>query len=323
MLPAVGLSEFIAEHRQQIVKEWVAFARTCAPGADHMDLTALRNHASEMLDAIIADLNTSQTKSQQSDKALGKSDAGPTRLGVAGTAAQSHGAARASSGFDVEQMVSEYRALRASVLRLWLDESHGLPSVDELMRFNEAIDQTLAESTASYARVVEQALREAQQRLETRVAERTADLARANEALRIEMHERERSEEIRIRLLQQLVKAQENEQRRIAHELHDQLGQLVTALGLKLSILENTAEVPPPLQKDIAAVVDIARQLDEDIDFIVWQLRPSVLDDFGLVEALNDYVANWLHHFGVSAQFEVTGMEEVRLSERRRRCSIE
>lgn len=151
------LSEFIAAHRERLLEEWVTFARSCSPGAERMDVAALRDHASEMLDAIIIDLNTSQTKLQQSQKALGKSDAPRTRLGVAGTAAQSHGAARATSGFDIEQMVSEYRALRASVLRLWLKVAPGLAAAetDDLMRFNEAIDQALAESTGSYAGMVE------------------------------------------------------------------------------------------------------------------------------------------------------------------------
>jgi signal transduction histidine kinase len=111
------------------------------------------------------------------------------------------------------------------------------------MRFNEAIDRALAESAASYSRVIEQTLRDAQEQLEVRVDQRTHDLARANEALRAEMHERKRSEELRIRLLQQLVKAQENEQRRISRELHDQLGQLVTALGVKLAGLKSNAEL--------------------------------------------------------------------------------
>jgi signal transduction histidine kinase len=312
---AVRLSEFITQHREQVLAEWVKFARTCTPGAEHMDSKALRDHAAEMLDAIIADLNSPETESQRSDKALGKSDAALTRLG-ARTAAQSHGAGRASNGFDVGQMISEYRALRASVLRLWVDESKGLHSheTEDLMRFNEAIDQALAESTSSYARVVEQALREAQEELEARVAQRTRDLARANEALRAEMHERDRSEQIRIGLLQRLVGAQENEQRRISRELHDQLGQQVTALGLKLSGLQSSAEVNPHLQGDLAALGGIVRHLDQDIDFIVWQLRPTALDDLGLVEALKDYVVNWSSHFNVSAQLNATGMDELRLS---------
>jgi signal transduction histidine kinase len=132
--------------------------------------------------------------------------------------------------------------------------------------------------------------------------------------MRAEMHERRRLEELRIGLLQQLVKAQENEQRRISRELHDQLGQQVTALSLKLSALNSRADVTPDLQTELAALGVIVRQLDEDIDFIVGQLRPSALDDLGLAAALDDYVTNWSGHFGVSARFRTTGMGEAHLS---------
>src|SRR5688572_14590059 len=114
------LSEFMFTHREQILSEWVTFARSCLTSPETMDLSELRDHASEMLDTIAADLNTPQTKVEQADKSEGKSDADPDSP-FPETAAQSHGAARAVSGFTVEQMVSEYRALRASVTRLWID----------------------------------------------------------------------------------------------------------------------------------------------------------------------------------------------------------
>jgi signal transduction histidine kinase len=116
-----------------------------------MDLAMLRDHASEMLDTIAADLKTTQSRSEQADKSEGKSDADADPR-TADTAAQSHGAARAASGFTVEQMVSEYRALRASVTRLWIDTTGDLAreDLDDLVRFNEAIDQALAESTARF-----------------------------------------------------------------------------------------------------------------------------------------------------------------------------
>jgi signal transduction histidine kinase len=145
------LSEFMLSHREEILSEWVAFARSCLPTANGMDLAMLRDHASEMLDTIAADLNTPQTKLEQSDKSEGKSDAEPDSE-APDTAAQSHGAARAESGFTVEQMVSEYRALRATVTRLWIETAGELTrkDLDDLVRFNEAIDQALAESTSRF-----------------------------------------------------------------------------------------------------------------------------------------------------------------------------
>jgi signal transduction histidine kinase len=206
-------------------------------------------------------------------------------------------------------MISEYRALRASVVHLWLDETRGMhpDETADLMRFNEAIDQALAESAASYSRVTEQGLRDAQDQLEARVDQRTQDLARANDSLRSEMHERKRSEELRIRLLQQLVQAQEHERRRISRELHDQLGQQLTALGVKLRGVKTLTAGNPATQAEINNMEAIARQIDADVDFLVWELRPTTLDDLGLVDALTDYAASWSKHVGVQAHIDTSG----------------
>lgn len=149
------LSEFISCHRERILEEWVTFARSRFPAA--VSLAVLRDHASELLDTIADDLNTSQTKSQQADKSEGKSDAEP-QPGGSETAAQAHGAGRADSGLTVEEMVSEYRALRASVTRLWIETTGELTRQDleDLVRFNEAIDQALAESISRYTQEIDQ-----------------------------------------------------------------------------------------------------------------------------------------------------------------------
>ena len=151
------LPEFMVSHREQILLEWDAFARSCLPVAGAMDFAEVRDHAAGMLDAIAADLNTPQSKSEQADKSEGKSDANPD-LTTPDTAAQAHGAARADSGFTMEQMVSEYRALRASVIRLWIDSAGDLArkDLDDLVRFNESIDQALAESTSRFTRDLDQ-----------------------------------------------------------------------------------------------------------------------------------------------------------------------
>lgn len=146
----VPLSEFIAANREPILAEWEAFARTCTPASSVMDIVALRDHANEMLTVIAADLRAPQDARAQSEKAMG--NAPGTDPGVP-TAAEEHGAGRAESGFTVEQMVSEYRALRASVIRLWTRTQGALGPADlaDLTRFNEAIDQSLAESITRYS----------------------------------------------------------------------------------------------------------------------------------------------------------------------------
>lgn len=145
----LGLSEFITRNNTLIVDECEAFARTLGPVADDMDRDALRDHLGEILSAIAAGMNTPQTESERSEKSKGHAPNDPH----APEAAQTHGALRAASGFDVTQTAAEYRALRASVIRLWLRTSPSLGphEVEELTRFNEAMDQALAETLWQFA----------------------------------------------------------------------------------------------------------------------------------------------------------------------------
>jgi signal transduction histidine kinase len=142
------LAAFIVSNREPIMAEWEAFARTCTPASGAMDIVALRDHAGEMLTVIADDLDSWQSERQRSEKSQGNA---PAAAGEA-TAAEEHGAGRAESGFTIEQMVSEYRALRASVIRLWTASRGGLAleDLEDLTRFDEAVDQALAESVARY-----------------------------------------------------------------------------------------------------------------------------------------------------------------------------
>ena len=144
------LADFIENNTEAILAEWVTFAETCGPAGGRMDLEGLRDHAVEMLTNIVADLRTPQTGAEQAHKSKGGADSGPHDDDD--TAAEVHGADRAESGFSAGEMVSEYRALRASVIRLWTKASGTLTGDDleDLTRFNEAIDQALAESVTRY-----------------------------------------------------------------------------------------------------------------------------------------------------------------------------
>ena len=114
-----------------------------------MDSLALRDHAKQMLEAIAKDIATEQSRDQQAAKSRGL---GPVFFGVE-TAAASHGILRHAVGFDLPDLVAEFRAMRATVLRLWVaHERHGDPQTAyEMARFNEAIDQALAESVSTYS----------------------------------------------------------------------------------------------------------------------------------------------------------------------------
>lgn len=145
------LSEFILGNIEPIVQEWEDFARSLGNVGKPLNDEALRDHAEQILRAIATDLATAQSERQQVDKSKGH---GPAEQG---TAAESHATTRLISGFTLDQVVSEFRALRASVIKLWMrDLTPGAPfQVEDMIRFNEAIDQALAESIASYAEAVQ------------------------------------------------------------------------------------------------------------------------------------------------------------------------
>ncbi|MEX2271156.1 MAG: HAMP domain-containing sensor histidine kinase [Vicinamibacterales bacterium] len=110
-------------------------------GSDEIDL---RDHAKEMLMAITQDLRTKQSAEEQSEKSKGHGSenvmAGSGRL---------HAEGRLEHGFTPGQMLAEFRALRASVLRLY--ERSGHTDIAGVTRFNEAIDEVLTESITRYA----------------------------------------------------------------------------------------------------------------------------------------------------------------------------
>lgn len=144
------LSEFIRAQREPILTEWETFARSLGTVSESMDIAALRDHASQMLTVIATDLDTVQSDREQRDKGVGNAPADDDVRSV--TPAEAHGADRADRGFSTEEMVSEFRALRASVIRLWTQARGELTNdeVQELTRFNEAIDQALAESVSRF-----------------------------------------------------------------------------------------------------------------------------------------------------------------------------
>lgn len=142
------LSTFIFQNKESILMEWEDFARTIEPPALTMDDAALRDHVAQILDGIIAELDTSQTPIEQSEKSKGP---GPQDRGE--TFAETHASLRLQSGYTITQLVSEYRALRASVLKLWARgaRSNLITDPEDVMRFDEAIDQALAESVSRFA----------------------------------------------------------------------------------------------------------------------------------------------------------------------------
>jgi signal transduction histidine kinase len=149
------LANFILRDMESILAKWEVFAATCLPAAASMASLELRDHAKQILEAVAADLSTSQSPEEQAAKSKGLALAPfPARE----TAAQTHAVMRARSGYDIKQLVAEYRALRASVLSLWVDScGPAAPHLQDVIRFNEAIDQAVAESVAYFSAQVDQA----------------------------------------------------------------------------------------------------------------------------------------------------------------------
>lgn len=146
------LADFIRLNSEAILVEWEAFASTCVPVNKYSSLE-LRNHGGQILEAIAKDISNPQSGYEQAQKSKGLA---PEIAGAPETAAQTNAILRGKIGFDINQLVSEYRALRASVLRLWNRANLGQPShLDDMIRFNEAMDQALSESVTFYSAQVE------------------------------------------------------------------------------------------------------------------------------------------------------------------------
>lgn len=142
------LSEFLIENAEEILKEWDAFAASVPHTGKALSQRALRDHAGEILRAIALDLQRPQDAAEQEAKSKGQGDRASAK-----SPAETHADFRMLSGFDIESMITEYRALRASVLKLWArGGATGPGQIEEMTRFNEAIDQAISESVGRYTR---------------------------------------------------------------------------------------------------------------------------------------------------------------------------
>jgi signal transduction histidine kinase len=146
------LSQFIKDNLESTLEEWECFARSLVPPAGALSQIALRDHARELLLAIALDIESAQTENERSTKSQGHGT-----QPIESAASTVHGALRQVDGFSLTQVTAEFRALRATVLKRWKAtltvEDAGV--VEEIMRFNESIDQALIESVAAYSEKVE------------------------------------------------------------------------------------------------------------------------------------------------------------------------
>lgn len=173
-----------------------------------------------------------------------------------------------------------------------------------------AIERKRTEEALKEAEV---ALQRERNNLEVRVRERTAELSESNRALQAEMIERQRSQEGHRQVLRRLSEAQETERGRISRELHDRLGQDMTALKLGLQLLRKQGPFSSPVQDTVVRLERLIEGLMRDIHRLAWELRPSTLDDLGLELALQRYVTEWSKNTGVPVDFHSNGLDGDRL----------
>jgi len=160
-----------------------------------------------------------------------------------------------------------------------------------------------------------EALQRAYDEMEMRVLERTRELSQTNAALVEAVNERKTTELQKITLLQRLVSSQEDERRRIARDLHDHLGQRLTALRLKLASLTDACKDDEELYARATRLQQLAELIDTDVSFLAWELRPSVLDELGLIEAIETFIKEWSRHYDIGVDFHTTGLGEKRLDQ--------
>ncbi len=148
-------AQFIKTHKKDITDEWVKNAQDNIISANEVELDEIRDHLTLMLERIAENMEKEQTDSQQEKKSKGNIKMKPGES----TAAKRHGAQRADIGFDIVELSSEFRALRASVLRLWEEgskEESWETDFHDMVRFNEAIDQEWMISLQRFHRKVDE-----------------------------------------------------------------------------------------------------------------------------------------------------------------------
>lgn len=140
----LSLSAFIRTHHEEIIVEFASFAKTLMPEGAVMSDAELRDHAEEMLTEIVLDMGLAQTSAEQSNRSRGHGIAKAMEA-----SARLHADDRIQHGYSLVSVLAEFRALRATVLRLF--ESGDGSDLSEVRRFNESVDEALTESMNRYA----------------------------------------------------------------------------------------------------------------------------------------------------------------------------
>jgi len=184
------------------------------------------------------------------------------------------------------------------------------PRLPELALISGAMIGMLFSTTlilAWTAYLKSQELGRARDRLEFRVQERTAELESLNKTLEAEVRERSFAEQSLRHLTGRLLQMRDEEQRRLARELHDSTAQIVGALAINLERLQEAVAIGNSSKACalVAQSSDLAEQATADLRTISHLLHPPILDDLGLEGALPWYTGGFSNRSGISVRLEI------------------
>jgi PAS domain S-box-containing protein len=150
--------------------------------------------------------------------------------------------------------------------------------------------------------------------LDLTLEETAAGSGTTMQVLKMEMLRKQKDDYLRLRLLQRAVESQEDERKRISREIHDHLGQELTALRLRIGALRSAAQEESHLNHSIEGIAEIAERIDSTVDFLAWELRPNFVTEIGLPRAIENYLKQWSTQFNIPAYATVQGFKNKRLN---------
>jgi PAS domain S-box-containing protein len=151
---------------------------------------------------------------------------------------------------------------------------------------------------------LEAELAEARNLIEKSVSH-TQKMDESYKVITLEADRRERDHILHSALVRRVLITQEDERKRISRDLHDHLGQKLTALRLRVEVLRMEVQANERVQEQILNLEKLAREIDSEVDFLAWELRPAAIDELGLDVALDNFVKEWSKHFGIAAKFKL------------------
>jgi signal transduction histidine kinase len=290
------LSKFIMTNLEEIVTEWESFVRTMMP-EKQLDSAALRDDAGQILSSIAQDMETLQTASQQTKKSQGL---GPKTDMLA----ERHTLIRLGQGFDQVQVISEFRALRATVIRLWLNSSSEIndTAMLELIRFNEGIDQVLSQSAARFMEKIEESTNFA-------VAVMAHDLRNPLHAILSAAELLQFIQPIDVATLGKIATTMINSGTQMSRLINNLLDFTRTRLGQTLPVNRLEIDVAPVCHRVVAELA--TAYPDRTIELSCSECLRGSFDETRIGEMLSNLIANAIQHGHPATPITVTVSLEV------------